>query len=257
MVVAQSKSAAEAGVAVLDAGGNAIDAAVATALALAAVEPWNSGLGGIGQALVHRAGQARAEVVDFGPTAPGRLDAARFKLTGRVAADLFGWPEVEGDINIHGPLSFVIPSAVAGYAEMHGRWGRLPLSEVAAPAVALARRGLPQDWYTTLKIANSAAILRKYPESARVYLRDGLPPVAPYQGGLSYFRLGGLSETLERLGRAGWRDFYEGEIASSIVADVAALGGVLSAEDLLDAERASCRPSRARGARAFCRPPAP
>ena len=131
--------------------------------------------------------QARAEVVDFGPTAPGRLDAARFKLTGRVAADLFAWPEVEGDINIHGPLSFVIPSAVAGYAEMHGRWGRLPLSEIAAPAVALARRGLPQDWYTTLKVANSAAILRKYPESARVYLRDGLPPVPPYQGGLELF----------------------------------------------------------------------
>ncbi len=236
MVVAQSRSAAEAGVAVLDAGGNAVDAAVATALALAAVEPWNSGLGGTGQAVVHRAGEARAEVVDFGPTAPARLDPARFELTGRVASDLFGWPEVEGDINIHGPMSFVIPSAVAGYAEMHGRWGRLPLSEVAAPAVALAKRGLPQDWYTTLKIANSAAILRRYSDSARVYLRDGLPPVPPYQGGLSYFGLGRLGETLERLARAGWRDFYAGEIAASIVADVAAMGGVLSAEDL-----AGCR----------------
>ena len=71
MVVSQSKNAAEAGVAVLDAGGNAIDAALATALALAAVEPWNSGLGGIGHAVVHRAGQARAETVDFGPTARG------------------------------------------------------------------------------------------------------------------------------------------------------------------------------------------
>jgi gamma-glutamyltranspeptidase/glutathione hydrolase len=232
VVVAQSRNAAEAGVAVLDAGGNAIDAAVATALALAAVEPWNSGLGGTGHALVHRAGEARAEWVDFGPTAPGGLDAARFRLTGRIAADLFGWPEVEGDINIHGPLSFVVPSAAAGYAEMHGRWGRLPLSEVAAPAVALARRGLPQDWYTTLKVANSAAILQRYAESARIYLRDGLPPVPPYQGRLSYFRLGRLSETLEQLARAGWRDVYEGEIASSIVADVAAVGGVLSAEDL-------------------------
>jgi gamma-glutamyltranspeptidase / glutathione hydrolase len=232
VVVAQSKNAAEAGVAVLDAGGNAVDAAVATALALAAVEPWNSGLGGIGQALVHRAGQARAEWVDFGPTAPSRLDPMRFPLTGRVAADLFGWPEVEGDANIHGPLSFVIPSAVAGYAEMHGRWGRLPLSEVAAPAVALARRGLPQDWFTTLKIANSAPILRRYPESARVYLRDGLPPVPPYQGALSYFHLGNLAETLEQLARAGWRDLYEGEIAASIVADVSAMGGVLTAEDL-------------------------
>ena len=232
MVVAQAKSAAEAGVAVLDAGGNAIDAAVATALALATVEPWNSGLGGIGHALIHRAGEARADAVDFGPTGPAALDPSRFKLTGKVAADLFGWPAVEGDANIHGPLSFVIPSAVAGYSEMHKRWGRLPLNELAAPAIALAKRGLPQDWHTTLKIANSAAILRLYPESARVYLRDGLPPIAPYQGGLSYFRQGRLPETLERLAQAGWRDFYEGEIAAAIAADVKQMGGVLSADDL-------------------------
>jgi gamma-glutamyltranspeptidase / glutathione hydrolase len=232
VVVSQCKSASEAGVAVLDAGGNAIDAAVATALALAAVEPWNSGLGGVGHALVHRAGQARAEIVDFGPAAPAGLEASRFRLTGRIAADLFAWPEVEGDANIHGPLSFVIPSAVAGLAEMHGRWGRLPLADLAVPSVALARRGLPQDWYTTLKIAVSAPVLRNYPESARIYLRDGLPPVPPYQGGLSYFRLGQLGETLDRLARAGWQDFYRGEIASSIVADVRAMGGVLSADDL-------------------------
>src|SRR4051812_7389619 len=145
MVVSQSKNAAQAGVAVLDAGGNAIDAALAAALALSAIEPWNSGLGGIGHAVVHRAGEKRAETVDFGPTAPAALDPRRFKLTGKVAADLFGWPEVEGDVNIHGPLSFVIPSAIAGYEEMHRRWGRLPLADLAAPAVALARRGLPED----------------------------------------------------------------------------------------------------------------
>lgn len=232
MVVSQSKNAAEAGVAVLDAGGNAIDAALATALALAAVEPWNSGLGGIGHAVVHRAGEARAETVDFGPTAPARLDPGRFKLTGRMTADLFAWPEVEGDTNIHGPLSFAIPSAVAGYEEMHRRWGHLPLAEIAAPAVALAKRGLPEDWYTTLKIAVSAPVLRKYPESARIYLRDGLPPVPPYQGDLCYFRLGRLPDTLDRLAKAGWRDLYEGEIAAHIVADVKQMGGVLSAEDL-------------------------
>jgi len=232
MVVAQSRNAAQAGIAALDAGGNAIDAALAAALALAALEPWNSGLGGIGHAVVHRAGERRAETVDFGPTAPAALDPNRFKLTGKVAADLFGWPEVEGDVNIHGPLSFVIPSAIAGYEEMHRRWGRLPLAELAAPAVALARRGLPEDWYTTLKIAVSAPILRRYPESARIYLRDGLPPVPPYQGGLKYFQLGRLPDTLKRLAKAGWRDFYEGEIAASIVADVKQMGGVLSAEDL-------------------------
>lgn len=232
IVVSQAKDAAEAGVAVLDAGGNAIDAAVATALALATVEPWNSGLGGIGFALIHRAGQARADVVDYGPVAPRGLDPSRFKLTGRMKLDLFAWPEVEGDTNIHGPLSFAIPSSTAGYALMHERWGKLPLSEVIAPAIALARRGLPQDWYTTLKVGSSASVLRLYPESARIYLPDGLPPVAPYQGTPGFFRLGNLGTTLEHLARAGLRDLYEGEIATSIAADVKAMGGILSAEDL-------------------------
>ncbi|MEO9189667.1 MAG: gamma-glutamyltransferase, partial [Acetobacteraceae bacterium] len=232
IVVSQAKGAAEAGVAILDAGGNAIDAAIGTALALAAVEPWNSGLGGIGFALVHRAGQARAEAVDFGPVAPRKLDPSCFKLTGKMTSDLFAWPEVEGDANIHGPLSFAIPSSTAGYAFMHERWGKLPLAEVIAPAIALARRGLPQDWFTTLKVAASAAVLRLYPESARVYLPNGLPPIAPYQGTPGFFRLGNLGDTLEQLGRAGLRDLYEGEVAAGIAADIRAMGGVLTAEDL-------------------------
>ena len=182
MVVSQVKAAAEAGVAILDAGGNAIDAAVGTALALSSAEPWNSGLGGIGFALVHRAGQPKADVVDFGPVAPSGLNPSVFKLTGRMKNDLFAWPEVEGDANIHGPLSFAIPSALAGYDRMLKQWGKLPIAEIMAPALALANRGLPQDWYTTLKIASSASVLKLYDESARIYLPGGLPPVAPYQG---------------------------------------------------------------------------
>jgi gamma-glutamyltranspeptidase / glutathione hydrolase len=242
IVVSQSKSAAEAGIATLDAGGNAVDAAVATALALAAAEPWNSGLGGIGFALVHRAGEARAQVVDFGPVAPNALDPSGFKLTGRMKQDLFAWPEVEGDANIHGPLSFGTPSSTAGYEFMHRRWGKLPLAEVIAPAVALAKRGLPADWYTTIKVAASASVLRLYPESARIYLPDGLPPIAPYQGSPGFFRLGALPDTLEWLGRAGLRDFYEGDVAASIAADVKAMGGVLSLEDLRGCE-ANVRPA--------------
>jgi gamma-glutamyltranspeptidase/glutathione hydrolase len=232
IVVSQVRSAAEAGVAILDAGGNAVDAAVATALALATVEPWNSGLGGIGFALVHRAGQPTAEVVDFGPVAPRNLNPSAFKLTGRMKQDLFAWPEVEGDANIHGPLSFAIPSSTAGYAHMHGAWGKLPLSEIIAPAIELAKRGLPQDWYTTLKVASSASVLRRYAESARIYLPDGLPPVAPYQGSPGFFRLGALVDTLEHLARAGLRDQYEGDVAAAIIADVREMGGVLSADDL-------------------------
>jgi gamma-glutamyltranspeptidase/glutathione hydrolase len=235
VVVSQVGAAAEAGVSVLDAGGSAADAAVATAFALAAVEPWNSGLGGIGFAQVMRP-DGPAETFDFGPVAPAALDPGAFPLTGRMKQDLFAWPEVEGDRNIHGPLSFVIPSAVAGYALLHERHGRLPLREVLAPAVALAQRGLPADWYTTLKVAASAAVLRLYPESARVYLPDGLPPIAPYQGTPGFLPLGNLFATLERLAGAGLRDFYEGEVAASIARDTQEMGGLLSAADL-----AGCR----------------
>ena len=236
LVAAQAREGAEAGVAVLEAGGNAVDAAVATALALAVVEPWNSGLGGIGFALVHPAGEARATAVDFGPVAPAGLDPSRFRLTGRTKQDLFAWPEVEGDRNIHGPLAFVVPAAVAGYAAMLERWGRLPLADVMAPALALARRGLASDWFTTLKVANAAATLRLYPESARLYLPDGLPPVAPYQGTPGFLPLGRLPETLERLARAGLSDFYTGAVAAALADDLAEAGAVLSAEDL-----AACR----------------
>jgi gamma-glutamyltranspeptidase/glutathione hydrolase len=232
MVVAQARAAAEAGVTVLEAGGNAVDAAVATAFALAVVEPWNSGLGGIGFGIVHPAGQARAEVVDFGPVSPRGLDPALFRLTGRMKQDLFPWPEVEGDLNVHGALSFAAPSAVAGYAAMHARWGRMPMRDLLDPAIALARRGLPQDWFTTLKIAAAASVMRLYSESARIYLPGGLPPAPPASGPPSFLRLGQLAATLERLQIAGTHDFYTGEIAAQIAADTRARGGVLSREDL-------------------------
>jgi gamma-glutamyltranspeptidase/glutathione hydrolase len=115
---------------------------------------------------------------------------------------------------------------------MHATWGKLPLAEIIAPAIALAKRGLPQDWYTTLKVGASASVLRRYAESARIYLPDGLPPVAPYQGTPGFFRLGALADTLEHMSRAGLRDQYDGDIAAAIASDVKEMGGVLSADDL-------------------------
>ncbi|MGE7413951.1 gamma-glutamyltransferase [Methylobacterium tarhaniae] len=233
IVVAQNREAAEAGAAILAAGGNAADAAFATAFALAAVEPWNSGLGGIGFALVLPAGATRATVVDFGPVSSRNTRAADYPLTGREKRDLFTWPEVEGDRNVHGPLSFCIPSAVAGYAALHEAFGTgRPVADLLAPALALARRGLAQDWYTTLKIASSASVLRLYEESARIYLPGGLPPVPPYQGTPGFLPLGRLAETLERLVDGGLRDFYEGGIARDLATDIAALGGIVDREDL-------------------------
>ena len=104
-----------------------------------------------------------------------------------------------------------------------------PLRDVIGPALALARRGLAQDWFTTLKIANAASILRLYPSSAALYLPDGLPPVAPYQGAPGFMKLPALAATLEQLAQAGLRDFYEGDVAAAVVRDIAGLGGIVDA----------------------------
>ena len=111
VVAAQNGVAAAVGAEVLAAGGSAVDAVVATAFALAVREPWNSGLGGIGFMVVQPAGAGRAEVVDFGPISPSSLDPAAFPLTGELRTELFTWPQVVDDRNIHGPLSFTVPSA--------------------------------------------------------------------------------------------------------------------------------------------------
>jgi gamma-glutamyltranspeptidase/glutathione hydrolase len=232
IVVAQAGAAAEAGAAMLEAGGSAADAAVAAAFALAAAEPWNSGLGGIGFAVVAPPG-APVETLDFGPVAPARLDPAAFPLTGRAAAgDLFGWPEVAGDRNIHGALSVAVPGAIAGYGALHARFGRLPLADVLAPAIALARAGLRADWFASLKILAAAPVLSRYAESARLYLPGGLPPALPAYGEPARLPLGRLADTLERLATAGLADAMTGEVAAAIAADMAEAGGVLDAADL-------------------------
>jgi gamma-glutamyltranspeptidase / glutathione hydrolase len=236
IVAAQERSAAEAGAAILRAGGSAVDAVVATAFALAAVEPWNSGLGGIGFLVVHPAGAARAEAVDFGPVAPHALDRAAYPLTGATRTELFTWPQVADDRNIEGPLSFLIPSAVAGYALAVERFGRLPWRELLQPAIALARAGLPVDWFTTVKVASAAPGLRRYEESRRIWLPNGLPPVLPADRDAMRLPLGRLAATLERLAVTGPDDFYRGELAAEIATDLSEAGAFLSAEDL-----AGCR----------------
>jgi gamma-glutamyltranspeptidase/glutathione hydrolase len=236
VVAAQNGVAAAVGAELLAAGGSAVDAVVATAFALAVREPWNSGLGSIGFMVVTPPGGGRAEVVDFGPIAPAGLDPAMFPLTGETITELFTWPRVEGDRNMRGPLSFAIPSAVRGYALAVERFGRTPWRDLVAPAAALARTGLPIDWWVTVKTASAAADLRRYDESARLWLPDGLPPVAPANGEAAPLVNHRLAETLARLAEYGPDDFYHGEIAAAITADVAAGDGILSAKDL-----AGCR----------------
>jgi len=234
IVASQSRKAAEIGAAVLAGGGDCVDAVVATGFALGVLEPWMSGLGGGGAMVLYRARENRYEVIDYGMRAPLSLRIEDYPLLGHgSASDIFPWPRVKDDRNLHGPGSIAVPGVVAGLDEAHRRHAKLPWAELLAPAIALAGEGLLVDWWTTLEIASSAADLRRYPASAAAYLEDGLPP-HPQWGIRSVVRLpqDRLQATLSHLAAAGPRDFYEGDLARSIAADVTGAGGALSVADL-------------------------
>lgn len=232
LVVSQSHAVSEVGVAVLEAGGSAADAAVSMAFALSSAEPWNSGIGGVGFGLVRKP-DGSVEFLDFGPVSPAGLDSSAFPLTGDVSPDIFGWPRVKEDRNVHGPLSFVAPSAVAGYGLLHKAHGRLPREEILKPAVTLSARGLVTDWFTTVKISQTAAMLRRYPESARIYLPNGLPPIPPEQGRPGYLQQGKHADTIEQIRTEGYDAFYRGSLADELLRDLRDVGSVISQEDLL------------------------
>jgi gamma-glutamyltranspeptidase/glutathione hydrolase len=234
IVATQNRVAGEVGARVLAAGGNAIDAAIATSFALAAVEPWNSGLGGVGFMLVYVAKENRVHVVDFGPISPRNLDPADYPLVGGgvTTRDLFTWPTVKDDRNVHGPLSIAVPGHVDGLGLALETFGTLPFADVVQPAIALADRGIAVDWFLTLKVATMARELARYDTTRAVWLPNGFPPVTAPGAPLERLILKGLADTLRRLAKGGRRDLYEGAVAADIAKDVRQMGGNLAAEDL-------------------------
>src|SRR6266702_4664420 len=166
IVAAQSRKAAEIGAEVLAAGGDCIDAVIATTFALGVLEPWMSGVGGGGAMVLYRAREDRYEVIDYGMRAPNSLKPEDYPLSGDGASsDIFPWPRVRDDRNIHGPGSVAVPGVVAGMEEAHRRHARMSWRDLVDPSVKLADEGLGVDWWTTLMIASSAADLRRYPAS--------------------------------------------------------------------------------------------
>ncbi|MCP3476219.1 gamma-glutamyltransferase [Bradyrhizobium sp. CCGUVB1N3] len=234
IVAAQSRRAAEIGAEVLTAGGDCVDALIATTFALNVLEPWMSGIGGGGIMVLYRAADNRYEVIDYNMRAPQSLRIEDYPITGQgTASDLFPWARVKDDRNIHGPGAIAVPGVVAGMEEAHRRHAKLPWQDLVAPSAKLAGEGLLVDWWTTLMIASSAADLRRYPASAEAFLTDGLPPNAPWSiKAETRLPQRKLQATLAHLAAAGPRDFYQGDLARSIASDIRADGGALSVEDL-------------------------
>jgi gamma-glutamyltranspeptidase / glutathione hydrolase len=233
LVACQHHLAAAAGVELLKAGGNAVDAAAAAAFALGVVEPWMSGIGGIGFMVAADAKTGKVSFVNFGPVAPAGLDPARYPLAGGTPpGSMFRWPAVEGARNERGYEATVVPGAVDGLGLAVERLGTKSLPEVLAPAIRLAEAGLPLDWQSSLAISLAAADLAKDPAAAAIYLPGGLPAVPPSDLPAGTLPLGHLVRSLKRIAEAGRRDFYEGELAAGIAADLKAGGSSITAADL-------------------------
>jgi len=231
MVVAEEPLAADVGVAVLKAGGNAVDAAVAVGFALAVTHPSAGNLGGGGFMLV-RLANGQTNFIDFrekAPAAAGKdmyLDAA-----GKPTRDsLVGW-RASG-----------VPGTTRGLELAHRKYGRKKWTEVLQPAVDLATRGFPVSYALSqgLKSAGragtntqggsvltSAGVLSRFPDSRRIFTRDG----RFYEPGET-FAQPELAATLKRIQTGGAREFYEGETARKLAAAMAANGGLITTADL-------------------------
>ncbi|MET0746746.1 MAG: gamma-glutamyltransferase [Rhizobium sp.] len=231
MVACQNWIAADAGAAILSAGGNAIDAAITTALVLSVVEPWLSGIGGGGFLLRGDAASGAVDVLDFNVISPAALDPSDYPLVKGRDGDWFDWPSVQGDRNLIGYGSICVPGAVAGFAEALSRFGSISFAEALAPAVEQAHRGLQLDWYAALALAIDGSNLAQFEGASALFLRDGRAPRVPEGGKTTFLPMTAKARTLERLASAGARDFYEGETADILIAGLAAGGSVLSRQD--------------------------
>ena len=174
MVATKDIHATKAGVQMLEMGGNAVDAAVAACFAIGVVEPWSCGIGGGGY-MVYQLGE-QGGVIGFPMKGP--LDAApdMYEFTGEAAVGNFGWPGVVNDENLEGFRSIAVPGAVAGLCEANARLGKLPLSEVIAPALSLARDGYSPGWHNIYSLGGPKKFKALLSKSVGYQYFQEIPP---------------------------------------------------------------------------------
>ena len=229
MVVTKHPSATEAGLEILRAGGNAMDAAIASCFATGVVEANSATIGGGGYIVYQM--QDKGGVIGGHMPASMQCTPDMFKLTGKESTGAFGWAEVEGNANLEGYLSINVPGVVSAMCESHKMFGRMPLSDVLAPAIQLARDGFSPHWHNLYAFGLLSDILFKYKELGRIFMPNGSMPL----GGKTYpavLKQPDLAQTMEYISKEGPRGFYEGDIAALIIKDIQENGGVISREDL-------------------------
>ena len=226
MVVAQETRAARIGLDILQRGGNAVDAAVATGFALAVTYPRAGNLGGGGYMLIHLGGQDAAKrkvdtAIDYRETAPAAITRDIF-LDDKGEAD----PQKSRD----SALAIGVPGTVAGLALAHAKYGsgKFTLAQLLAPAIALARGGIPIEDDVADSLPRVQARLARWPATAKIFMHADGRVLGP--GDTLVQR--DLADTLAAIARNGPRAFYDGAVADKLVAAVRAAGGLMTRDDL-------------------------
>src|SRR3954447_24282778 len=231
MVAAKTPQAAATRADVLRRGGNAVDAAVATAFTAGVVEPWMNGIGGGGYMVVQAPDEAPA-VVAYPMAAPAGARPEMFPPSGAGSdTELFGWPAVVDSANVWGYRSVAVPGTVAGLALALQRWGTISLAEALAPAIRWADEGVPIFWHTTLMIAGDLGTLKRFPATATIFLDgDGNPPITLEQERPRRLRQVDLARTLRAIASEGPRVMYDGSLGQTIADALAANGASFTRE---------------------------
>ena len=211
MVVSAHPLASLAGLRMLMDGGNAFDGAVATAAALNIVEPFMSGVGGLGVGLVYPAGERRVRVLNFSGRAPKAAEPGLFTDEAKYT----------------GILASLVPGNAAGWLTLHETYGSMELDRVFGPAIEYAEQGFPATQLTSSSITKNRERLSRFPSKSIMLNGDGRAPVPGAR-----LRTPQIGESLRKLAKGGKETFYRGELAEAILKTHREMGGLITEEDL-------------------------
>jgi gamma-glutamyltranspeptidase / glutathione hydrolase len=202
VIVSKNELASLAGAKVLEKGGNAIDAAIATGYTLGVVEPQGSGIGGGGFALIYLAKQHKFFALDFRERAPAKINEKQYEF-------------------VNGPSAGGIPGLVKGFEYLHENYGNLPRAEIMQMSIDLAENGSPINKSLKTALTKRETVLKGFESSAKIFL-----PIS------STLKQKDLSQTLKLIAKKGGQEFYSGSLAQTISQEMEKAGGVLSKQDL-------------------------
>ncbi|MDP7510855.1 MAG: gamma-glutamyltransferase, partial [Dehalococcoidia bacterium] len=211
MVVSAHPLASLAGLRMLMDGGNAFDGAVATAAALNIVEPFMSGVGGLGVGLVYPAGEGRVRVLNFSGRAPKAAEPGLFTDEAKYT----------------GILASLVPGNAAGWLTLHETYGSMELDRVFGPAIEYAEQGFPATQLTSSAITKNRERLSRFPSKSIMLNGGGRAPVPGAR-----LRTLQIGESLRKLAKGGKETFYRGELAEAILKTHREMGGLITEEDL-------------------------